>query len=61
MFFDKCYRPDRYATICNKIDDYQNINDFRSRVMLNYHNYPANSTRSLYLLYKSDEDKELDN
>ena len=22
MFFDKCYRPDRYATICDKIEKF---------------------------------------
>ena len=33
MFFDKYYRPERYNTIINKIDNYRNINEFRTYVI----------------------------
>ncbi len=33
MFFDKYYRPERYNTIVNKMDDYKNINEFRTHVI----------------------------
>ena len=33
MFFDKIYRKDRYNTIVSKIDDYKNINEFRTIVV----------------------------
>ena len=60
MFFDKCYRPDRYATICDKIDKFQNINEFRSLVILNFPNFPASSVRSLFFIYKSEDDKKVE-
>ena len=33
MFFDKHYRPERFAAIVNKMDEYKNINEFRTFVI----------------------------
>ncbi len=33
MFFDKHYRPERFAAIVNKMDEYKNINQFRTFVI----------------------------
>ncbi len=47
MFFDKYYRPDRYNTIVNKMDDYRNINEFRTYVISNFYTFPLKSTEKL--------------
>ena len=43
MFFDKYYRPERYNEIVHKIDDYKNINEFRTHVIQNYYKFPLRS------------------
>ena len=49
MFFDKMYRRERYDTIVDKIDKYQNVNEFRNLIISNYHTFPAAPTRNLYI------------
>ena len=58
MFFDKFYRPQRFDAICNQIDDYQNINEFRTRVIQSYYHFPNIAIANLYLFFKSSEDIE---
>ncbi len=43
MFFDKRFRPERYDAIVNKMDDYRNINEFRTFVIQNYYKFPLSS------------------
>ena len=50
MFFDKYYRPERYNTIVNKIDEYQNINEFRTYVISNFYTFPLKATEKLTIL-----------
>ena len=50
MFFDKWYRRLRYDAIVNKIDDYNNINEFRTFVMHNYAKMPLEPSRNLYII-----------
>lgn len=50
MFFDKWYRRERYDAIVNKIDDYSNINEFRTVILHNYASMPLAPTRNLYVL-----------
>ncbi len=47
MFFDKYYRPDRYDTIVNKMDEYKNINEFRTHVIQNYYKFPLRAIEKL--------------
>ena len=53
MFFDKWYRRDRYDAIVNKIDKYQNINEFRTMILHNYATMPLAPTRNLYVIAPS--------
>ena len=53
MFFDKWYRRDRYDAIVNKIDKYQNINEFRTMILHNFASMPLAPTRNLYVLAPS--------
>ena len=47
MFFDKHFRPERYNTIVNKMDDYRNINEFRTHVIQNYYKFPLSAIERL--------------
>ena len=58
MFFDKFYRPKRYDAICNQIDEHQNINEFRSRVIQSYYHFPNLAIANLYLFFKAPADVE---
>ena len=58
MFFDKCYRRPRYDAIVNKVDDYKNINEFRTMILHNYANMPVSPTRNIYFLYPAEEVKK---
>ena len=49
MFFDKWYRRDRYDAICNKIDAYNNVNEFRTMILHNHAAMPVAPSRNLYL------------
>ena len=49
MFFDKWYRRDRYDAICNKIDAYNNVNEFRTMILHNHAAMPVAPTRNLYI------------
>ena len=51
MFFDKMYRRDRFDAIVGKIDNYQNVNEFRNIIMRKHHAFPAAPTRNLYVLF----------
>ena len=47
MFFDKHFRPERYNTIVNKMDEYRNINEFRTHVIQNYYKFPLSAIERL--------------
>ena len=53
MFFDKYYRPERYNTIVNRMDDYKNINEFRTFVIQNFYTFPLKSTEKLTVFPQS--------
>ena len=53
MFFDKWYRRSRYDAIVNKIDDYNNINEFRTFIMHNYASMPKAPITNLYIIKPS--------
>ena len=50
MFFDKWYRRSRYDAITNKIDDYNNINEFRTMILHNFASMPIAPIRNLYVI-----------
>ena len=54
MFFDKWYRRERFNTIVEKIDNYQNINEFRTMILHNHVAMPLGPTRNLYIWKPSD-------
>ena len=56
MFFDKWYRRERYDAIVNKIDKYNNINEFRTMILHNYVSMPLAPTRNLYVLWPQGPD-----
>ena len=58
MFFDKWYRRERYDAIVNRVDEYKNINEFRTMILHNYATMPLAPTRNLYVLYPKDNGKE---
>ena len=47
MFFDKYYRPERYDAIVNHMDDYRNINEFRTYVIQKFYKFPLRATEYL--------------
>ena len=49
MFFDKWYRRERHDAIVNKIDDYKNINEFRTMILHRYATMPVSTTQNLYV------------
>ena len=49
MFFDKWYRRERYNAIVNKVDEYKNINEFRTMILHNFATMPLAPTRNLYI------------
>ena len=51
MFFDKWYRRNRFDAIVNRVDEYKNINEFRTMILHNYATMPLAPTRNLYVLY----------
>ena len=53
MFFDKWYRRDRYNFICDHIDSYKNINEFRTVVLHNHANWPVAPIHNLYVIQPS--------
>ena len=60
MFFDKWYRRARYDAIVNKIDDYKNINEFRTMILHNYATMPLAPTRNLYVFAPKADQKPTD-
>ena len=63
MFFDKWYRRERYDAIVNRIDDFKNINEFRTVILHNFATMPVSTTRNLYFLRakgatKAEEEKK---
>ena len=50
MFFDKWYRRPRYDAIVNRIDDFNNINEFRTFIMHNYASMPKAPSQNLYII-----------
>ena len=42
------------------MDKYKNLNDFRSAIIIQYHNFPASAIRNIYFTYQSAEDKKAD-
>ncbi len=50
MFFDKNYRRERYDLIVNDINQYQNINEFRSMVGYHHHRFPLASIKNISFL-----------
>lgn len=40
MFFDKYYRPERHNEICNNMDKFKNINEFRTHVIQKHYKFP---------------------
>ena len=49
MFFDKYYRPERYDAIVNHMDDYKNINEFRTYVIQTFYKFPISAANKLSL------------
>ena len=58
MFFDKQYRRERYDAIVNRIDDYKNINEFRTMILSNYASMPIEPTRNLYVFSPKKKDQK---
>ena len=59
MFFDKVYRRDRFDVIVNQIDNFQNTNEFRTKVLQNYQRFPLSSVRNISLLKMKLPEQEL--
>eukprot|EP00347_Sterkiella_histriomuscorum_P008306 403345593 len=52
IFFDKMYRPERFNIIMNKMDDFNNINEFRTFVMQKFSFFPFRCIQNLSLFPK---------
>ncbi len=60
MFFDKIYRRQRYNCIVDEINNYSNINEFRTFVVQRHHKFPLSSIQNISLLkLKAPEDDQL--
>ena len=53
MFFDKHYRPDRFSAITNKIDSFNNVNEFRNYINNKYYDFPVKCLDNLSFRSKS--------
>ena len=47
VFFDRQYRPERYRVMTEEISKYQNINEFRTFMLSNHHEFPVESTKQV--------------
>lgn len=58
MFFDKWYRRPRFDAIVGQIDNFKNINEFRTYIMHNYARMPVETSRNLYIIKPKADDKD---
>ena len=57
MFFDKIYRRQRYDCIVDEMNNYSNINEFRTLVVQKHYRFPLTSIRNIsFLKLKAPED-----
>lgn len=52
IFFDRMYRPERFNLIMNKMDDFKNINEFRTFVMHKHSSFPYKCVQNFSFLPK---------
>ena len=50
MFFDKYYRPERYNEIVYNMENFKNINEFRTHIIQTYYKYPLTATQKLTVM-----------
>ena len=58
MFFDKHFRPDRFKDIVENMDNYKNINEFRTYIINRYHAFPVNVIKNLKLIKTQSRPKD---
>ncbi|CDW74859.1 UNKNOWN [Stylonychia lemnae] len=50
IFFDKMHRPERFNTIMNQMDEFNNINEFRTFVMQKHQSFPLKYIQKFQVL-----------